>query len=142
MAITPLLLRFGLPVTAVPRREFRERPYRDGSPAADAEGDGEESEPLARKTAKVAEVLDDEHSGSKEPRPSLRREVGGVVDVPEIDADEGGPATNEEIGYLDVKVRPGLPISPGPQRSSQPVRMMTALSLIAFSSSSSVTAPD
>jgi hypothetical protein len=59
-------------------------------------------------------VLDDEHSGSKEPSPSLPREVGGVVDVPEIDADEGGTAAHEEIEYLDVKVRPGLPISPGP----------------------------
>src|SRR5512132_412163 len=104
----------GQPGNAVPRTEFGERPHRDRSPTGDAERDGEESEPLAGKTAEGAEVLDDEHSGSKEPRPSLRREVGGVVYVPEIDADEGGTAVDEEIEHLDVKVRPGLPIPRGP----------------------------
>ena len=58
-------------------------------------------------------MLDDEHSGSKEPRPSLRREVGGVVDVPEIDADEGSPATHEEIAlHVELAERRSSPLPP------------------------------
>src|SRR6266545_4078214 len=100
----------GTPRAAVSRGELGERPHGKGRPAGDAERDCEEAEPLPRKSAKVAEVLDNEDSGSKEARPSLRGEIGRVVDIPEIDTDERGTAAHEEIEYLRLDVRPGLPV--------------------------------
>ena len=86
-------------------------------------------------------MLDNEDSGSKEARPSLRGEIGRVVDIPEIDTDERGTAAHEEIEYLRLDVRPGLPVPGRPPALVPPVRMITARSLIVSLSSSSSSAP-
>ena len=83
---------------------------------------------------------DHENTGSQKPRPSLQCQVGRVVDVPEVDADECGAAAYEEIKQLRLDVRPGLPI-PGRPPALVPAVRMTALSLTVSLSSSSASAP-
>jgi hypothetical protein len=104
----------GTPRTAVSRGDLGERPHRGRGSAGDTKRDGEEAEPFPRKPAEVAEVLDDEHSGAQEARPSLRGEIGSVVDVAEIDTDERCSGAHEELDGLASKIRPGPPVSGRP----------------------------
>ena len=108
--------------------ELGEGPDRERRGAPDRCGDGAEPEAGCGEKVEAAEVLDDDDPGVQEARVRRTGRIAGVVDVPEVDPDEGDlrldqradRRRSDERAWLLVRGRPPACIPVGSDEHSGP----------------------